>query len=267
MNNSPLQQIVRSVDKALSPMSAGNNNQTTRSKKNGQKENTRSRRQNQRPQNQGSRPSGISRNPGERRRPNNTLSLTRSQFTATSPLNLFNVGAGSTPGGIRVSGRELLGAVTVPIATGVWVASTTFPGTGVASSLNPLAFPRLAAYDPIYEYFKFHKCTFLFQSNQPTTATGEIVMSFDYDPDDTPPASTQAQMRNISATMANIYSDASLEVLSSLSRLPKYECGAAGALQARQGALTVAVEGYSNVAVSTVGYVIAQYDVEFFTPQ
>jgi len=212
----------------------------------------------------------LSRNPGKRSSPDNMLSLTRDQFTATSPLNLFNVHAGSSPGGIRVTGRELVNAVTLPITTGVWAASTTFPGgTAGSSPVNPSVFPRLTAYTPIYEYFVFHKLDFLFQSNQPTTTAGEIILSVDYDPSDAAPASTSAQMRNISSTMANLYSDCSLQCLKSLSRLPRYETASSFALlqQEVQAALTVAVEGYTNASATTVGYIIAQYDVEFFTPQ
>lgn len=71
--------------------------------------------------------------------------------------------------------------------------------------------------------------------------------------------------------MANVYSDASLQLLGSLSRLPKYEClgttTLTEALQQAQGMLTVAVEGYVAAAATTVGYVIGDYDIEFFTPQ
>jgi hypothetical protein len=214
------------------------------------------------------------RNPPSRplRSRDNMLALTRDQFTATSPQNLFSVGPGSTPGGIRVRGRELLSAVTIPITTGVWTASTAFPGlTATFSVIAPSAFPRLVAQAGIYEYFKFHKLSYLFQSNQPTTVAGEIILSIDYDPTDAAPTSTTLQMRNISSTMANVYSDASLQFLGSLSRLPKYECLATTvlteALQQAQGMLTVAVEGYVAAAATTVGYVIGDYDVEFFTPQ
>lgn len=214
---------------------------------------------------------GLARNPGSRRGTDSMLSLTRDQFTATSPLNLFTIKAGSTPGGVRVSGRELISAVNVPIATGVFALSTTFSGAvSTASAITPVVFPRLSAYAPIYEYFVFHKLSYLFQSNQPTTQAGEIILAVDYDPTDAVPTTTAGMMRNISSTMSNIYSDASLQVLKSLSRLPKFECSLGvptEILQQCQGVLTVAVEGYSAAAPSTVGYIIAQYDVEFFTPQ
>lgn len=219
-------------------------------------------------------PRGMrARNPARRTKPDNMLSLTRDQFTATSPLNLFAVGPGSTPGGVRVKGRELISAVSIPAQTGAYTLSTGFTGSATVNNagwVNPINFPRLAAYTPIYEYFVFHKISYLFQSNQPTTQPGEIILSVDYDPTDPPAANTADQMRNISATMANVYSDCSLQVLKDLNRLPRYECSAAPAeiLQQVQAKLQVAVEGLpTTAAATTVGYIIAQYDIEFFTPQ
>jgi len=213
--------------------------------------------------------SGLARDPGLRG--NNALSLTRNQFTATSPLNLFNITAGTSPGGVRVSGRELVSAVTMPIiANGIYTLSTSFSTNVNFGAINPVSFPRLSAYAPIYEYFVFHRLTFYFQSNQPTTGTGSIILSIEYDGTDPVPASTTAQMRNISSTMANLYSDCSLQGLKDLSRIPRFKTDApiaANILQAVQGVLYVATEGYTNAAVSTVGYVVAQYDVEFYTPQ
>jgi hypothetical protein len=124
-------------------------------------------------------------------------------------------------------------------------------------------------YSPIYEWYKFHGATFIFQSNQPTTAAGEVIVCIDYDDTDTPPSSSTGMMRNISSTMANIYSDASLGLVGSLSRLPKYETtpSPSATLQAGQGACYVAVEGVTGTAGAIVGYLIAEYDIEFFTPQ
>lgn len=212
---------------------------------------------------------GLARDPGMRG--NNPLSLTRNQFTATSPLNLFNITRGTTPGGVRVSGRELIASVVIPlVANGGYTLATNFSTNLLAGAINPVTFPRLAAYAPIYEYFIFHKLTYFFQSNQPTTTAGAIILSIEYDGNDPAPASTSAQMRNISSTMANIYSDASLQGLKSLARIDRFVTNAptaANILQSEQGVLYVAVEGYTNLAVSTVGYIIAEYDVEFFTPQ
>jgi hypothetical protein len=202
-------------------------------------------------------------------RQDNYLALTRDQFTATSPLNLFNVGGGSTPGGVRVSGRELVGAVTAPgIIAGVFAQVNV--GAASPFAVNPFSFPRLSSFAPIYEYYRFHKLAFMFQANQPTTAIGEILLAIDYDVKDNAPGSSIAMMRNISSTMANIYSDASLELLASLSRLPKFDINQAVApdvAQVNQASLYVAIEGVTTIAGQGLGYIVAQYDVEFFTPQ
>jgi len=213
----------------------------------------------------------MRRNPGSRRR-DTGLDLTRSQFTATSPLNMFTVERGSTPGGVRVRGRELIGAVSsIAASTGAFALLNVAAaqGTGFQLTLTPFSFPRLQAYSNIYEYFKFHKADVLFQANQPTTAAGEIVVSVDYDVDDTAPADTVSMMRNVSATMANIYSDASLQILGELARLPKFKTGTAvnDSDQNYQAAVYFAQEGVTASAGQGLGYVIIEYDVEFYTPQ
>jgi hypothetical protein len=136
--------------------------------------------------------------------------------------------------------------------------------------MNPTPFPRLAAYNPIYEYFVFHNVTYKFLSNQPTTVAGEVFLCIDYDPTDAVPGNSLAMMRNISSTMSNVYSDCSLQALKSLSRLPRYETDVptTETLQRAQGCLYVGVEGYNNAtAGAAIGYIVAQYDIEFFTPQ
>jgi len=195
--------------------------------------------------------------------------LSRTQFTATSPLNLFNVKSGSTPGGIRVRGREMLGSVLLTsTSTGAWQLATINSGTNVP--LNPTAFPRLFAYSSIYEMYIFHSATFILQSNQPTTATGEWLACIDYDSKDVVPTSSINQMRNISSTMANVYSDMSLVCLKSLSRLPKYnisESSSSDTDQVIQANFYLGIEGYTGTAGAAIGYLIVEYDVEFFTPQ
>lgn len=251
MNNQPsLNNLVKSVTNLVSKLNV--------TRPTGAKRRAKRRR---------SRANGLARNPGQRG--DNSLSLTRSQFTATSPLNLFSITRGSTPGGVRVTGRELIAAVNIGVTTGAFTLSGNFDTATDLGAINPASFPRLAAYAPIYEYFIMHKITYLFQSNMPTTVQGAVVMAIDYDPTDPVPANTAGMMRNISSTMANIYSDATLEGLKSLSRLPRYQTDAPAAetLQSVQGTLYVAVEGFSVTAATAVGYIIAQYDVEFFTPQ
>lgn len=251
----PIDQLVRTLTDALTKPN-GNGAQASRQRR-------------KRSQSKRKKPSNPLTNQLPRDR---SLNLTGTQFTATTPLQLFNVKSGSTPGGIRVKGRELITSVIAPAAlTGQFALASPLNGSNPASRGNPIAFPRLSAYNPIYEYFVIHKITYIFQSNQPTTQPGEVIMCIDYDPTDAAPASTSEMMRNVSSTMSNVYSDNSLEALKSLSRLPKYECWSSldgpEVLQADQYKLFVAFEGVTAANGATLGYVIAEYDVEFFTPQ
>jgi len=198
----------------------------------------------------------------------NQLSLNNVQFTATTPLALLNVTAGSTPGGVRVKGRELIGSVAPGAAlTGVF-AQLNINGT-TPFGLHPANFGRLAAYSPIYEFYKFHSANLIFQANQPTTAIGAVLIAADHDAKDAAPANAVSMMRNVSSTMSNIYSDSSLTVLGSMSRLNKYVCAQSLAPdndQIVQANIYVAAEGVSAALGAVLGYVIISYDVEFFTP-
>jgi hypothetical protein len=247
-----------------------NSNQTS-SNKNQKNVTSRKRKRNRRKKNRGGAVVARgSNNPltqnGIRGPIGQTLSTV--QFTATSPLNLFDVARGSTPGGIRVKGRELIGSVTLSAtSTGAFQLANVASFAFVA--LNPVSFPRLAAYDPIYEYFKFHSATCILQSNQPTTSSGEWLICSDYDINDAVPTTSTGMMRNISSAMANIYSDMSMVVTGSLSRLPKFLSGTSEGTpdQSYQAAIYVGIEGYSGTTGAAVGYLIIEYDVEFFTPQ
>lgn len=238
--------------------------------------NRRGRRAASRSNGNGAAPAGgqrglRARNPGSRplRGQDNNLSLTRSQFTATSPLNLFEVRPASTPGGILVKGRELIGSATAPNAI-AGTYTNLFVAGAYPLAINPVSFPRLSAYVPIYEWYVFRRLSLLFMSNQPTTTAGEVLMCIEYDYKDTAPGSAAGVMRNISSTMANIYSDASLQLVGSLSRLPKFSTSQTTAPdtdQVNQAALYVAVEGVTAATGAILGYVVAQYEIEFFTPQ
>ncbi len=212
-----------------------------------------------------------------RRRANNnvlmpvppTLALTGTQFTATSPLSLFRTSNGTTPGGIKVSGRELIGSATAIAALNGAFAILNINGA-TPFLLNPSTFPRLASYVSIYEWYKFHRVVVRFQPNQSTTAAGEVLLAVDYDVKDAAPTSSVALMRNISSTMSNIYSVNSLEILSSLSRLPKYatsQTSSPDTAQVNQAAVYCAVEGITAAIGTSLGYIVVQYEVEFFTPQ
>jgi len=249
-------------------------NNLTRSSSQKQRKQRNTRKKNPLNRDRGTASRGMRvRDPGTRTpttRRDNMLDLTRDQFTATSPLNLFTIATGSTPGGIRVRGRELVGAATAQSASTGAIFNLLVNGITPPFYINPVNFPRLSAYLPIYEWYKFHKVSVLFQANQPTTAVGELLMCVDYDAKDATPATAVAFMRNITSTMCNIYSDASCQVLGSLSRLPKFATaqGTSSDLdQVNQASLFLAGEGITTASGAGLGYVILQYDIEFFTPQ
>lgn len=199
-----------------------------------------------------------------------TLNLTGPQNTSVDPLSVFKVAPGSTPGGIRAKGREMVGSVNSAAAIVAGAFTLLRVGATTSILLVPATFPRLNAYTPIYEYYKFHTVKYSFVSNQPTTAGGTIMMGVEYDVKDNPPASSIAIMRNLGSTMANIYSAMETRASSLLSRLPKYatsEDTATDIAQINQARLDIACEGITVGAATTFGYLVVEYDVEFFTPQ
>jgi hypothetical protein len=193
--------------------------------------------------------------------------LKNEQFAAYTPLTTFAVTQGSTPGGIRVRGRELVQALPSGLTTLLFGANNTTSAAAV--NILPGNFPRLSAYSSIYEFYKFHKAKIMFQSNQPTTAGGVSMIAVDYDAKDSAPTTSILMMRNISSSMSNIYADNACEVLGSLSRLPKYatsEATSSDNNQVIQAIAWYAFEGVTGVNAAQ-GYLVVEYDVEFFTPQ
>lgn len=232
---------------------------------------------------------GSSKNPSQRRKRSNgkasavvrgasalgthktgPLQLKTEQFATFTPLQTFSIVGGSTPGGIRVRGRELLGAIKSG-ATGAPFGANNVDGVAAVIALNPGSFPRLTAYGPIYEMYKFHRAKVMFQSSQPTTAGGVAELAVDYDSGDAAASaggSTVAMMRQISSCISNVYADCALEVSGNLSRLPRYYCAssASDTTDVNQANILYAFEGVS-AGNTTQGYLVVEYDVEFFTPQ
>jgi len=209
---------------------------------------------------------GNSQNGGVGRR-NGPLKLNTVQWTATNPLENFKVGAGTTPGGCRVRGQELIQTVSSGGTTLLYGADgTTSSGT---ISLSPTVFPRLTGIASTYEMYLFHKAEIFFQSNQPTTTQGVVMVAVDYDAKDVKPTSSITMMKNISSSMANVYSYLEVTVDRRLSRLNKYvvtEESLSDIDQTLQGKIYYAFEGVAATN-APMGYIVIRYDVEFFTPQ
>jgi len=195
--------------------------------------------------------------------------LTRAQFTATSPQNYWEFAKASTPGGLRIKARELVTSVVLSATSTGAFQLANLPSSG-SLTLSPVSFPRLSQIANAFEWYIFHKADILFQSNQPTTATGEILVCADYDAKDTAPTTSVGMMRNITATMSNIYSDASCQALKSLARLPRFSIAVSSSgdvEQLYQALVYVGVEGYTGTSGDSVGYLVIEYDVELFSPQ
>jgi hypothetical protein len=245
----PLGQLVTKVDQLLA--------KTVQPNRGSQKKPKRQR---------GQKPSGLSSNPTNR---DPSLSLTRSQFTATNPQNLWTFNRASTPGGLRLKGRELIGSCTAPSAITGAFTPLDVGSYGANPPLSPVIFPRLVAIASAFEFYIFHKANLIFNANQPTTTSGEILIAVDYDAEDNTPTSSTQLMSNVSATMANIYSDASLQTLKSLSRLPKFvlvEDNNSDKAQTSQAQFFVCAEGVTADSGAGLGYLSIEYDVELFTP-
>lgn len=182
-------------------------------------------------------------------------------------MEQYKVQGGSTPGGARVTGQSLVAALPSGLTTLLFGANNTTSAYGIP--LSPISIPRLASIALTYEFYKFHNCKVKFQSNQPTTAGGVVELAVDHDGKDTAPTTSIAMMRNISSAMANVYSDLEINVPGSLARLPKYivSSDASSDLdQLYQGIVYTAFEGVVGTNAAQ-GYLLIQYDIEFFTPQ
>lgn len=117
--------------------------------------------------------------------------------------------------------------------------------------------------------YVFHSAVIRFQSNQPTTATGVVAIAVDYDAKDALPTNMIGMMRNVSSSMSNVYANSGALVDKRLSRLPKYLTASPSPDldQTIQANVLVASEGIGVAAITTIGYLFIEYDVEFFTPQ
>jgi len=171
----------------------------------------------------------------------------------------FSVAKGSTPGGVRVRGRELVSTVSNG-------ASAAFTVTTV--SLTPSTFPRLSQYGGLFEEYFFHVADIMFQPSMGTQSSGAVSLWVDYDAGD-PSETTQSQAsRNISYAMANVYATCACKFMSSLSRVRRFATSSTGAtsLQVNQALVRVATEGIPAPFNASVGYLFIHYDVEFFAP-
>jgi hypothetical protein len=216
---------------------------------------------------------GGRRNRQPSQRSSTALTLNRTQANVCEPTAFFNVTGASTPGGIRVRGRELIGSLALVAASTGGYVRLSLPGAA-SLALHPSLFPRLTAYCALYEEYKFHSGSAMFRSNRATTVNGVIGMALDYDSfDDSTLVTSMTQIvRNISSVMANVYSDCGFRIDGKLSRGARFLTNTAAAVGVQdtlnnQGRFVIGAEGYTGAVNEAIGYLMIDYDVEFFTPQ
>jgi len=188
------------------------------------------------------------------------LQLRASQTVNFMSANMFAVRQGSTPGGVRLMGREMVQALNNG-------ASSAFSVSGF--NLNPVNLPRLAAYAPIYEEFFFHRANVIFQPSVGTQTAGVVSLWADYDVGDAIEATQVAAAKNITYSISNAYAVNACEILGSLCRLKRFlsiSGATATILQTVQVAVRFASEGIPAPFSAPVGYIFVDYDVEFYVP-
>lgn len=191
------------------------------------------------------------------------LALRHTQEVNFMTPTQFSVQKGTTPGGVRCRGREMLFTV-------VQGASAAFNVQGV--NLTPLSLPRLASMAGIWEEYFFHNSRVMFQPILATTTNGLVSTWFDLDAGDVPEINQSQASRNICYSAANAYAVMSCDCPGSLARLKRFFCTsglASNVLQTLQAQVRVATEGIPLTAVpagATVGFLYLHYDIEFYTP-
>lgn len=190
----------------------------------------------------------------------NVLQLRSSQTVNFMSAQEFKVTTGSTPGGIRVRGREMIAVVSNG-------ASAAFAVTNYI--LGPPTFPRLSAYGGIYEEYFFNRANVIYQPSMGTQLSGAVSLWIDYDPGDVAEVSQILAAKNISYSISNVYAVNACEMLGPLCRLKRFLTTTnafSNPLQVQQAQIRVATEGIPAPFAVTIGYLFVWYDVEFFAP-
>lgn len=182
-----------------------------------------------------------------------------------------SVSQGSTPGGIRMKGRELL--------NGAYSGAGTIGGFGGASltttaivSLHPSRCNRLAQIAKTYDEYFFHSATITFVPNQPTTVPGNFFLGYDPNPGDSAWTSAIMVMSNFNSAMSNTYATSCIQILGKMARTNRFLTDTTVTAeqnlnQIYQGNIHYAFQGWEGIAGTLLGFLVITYDVEFFSPQ
>jgi len=187
--------------------------------------------------------------------------------------------------GIRVRNREIVRSVTRTATTGSipfgadsvgWRfnnAATTEPASPGSGNVGPYMWVGQLA--TLYDKYVIRRLRFEFVPSQPFTATGQVAMYWDSDPEPVLPTSYQQISGNVYATAAHISQPNVLVVRpNQLNRLPQYQTSVAPGSTAND----TGTVGYFNFVnqpgslpsttsgVVALGTIWVEYEIDFINP-
>jgi hypothetical protein len=165
----------------------------------------------------------------------------------------------------RIKHRELIATVTGTVAFTNF--GSFFLNPGLAAT-----FPWLSTQAASWEQYRFHKLCFEYITRAPTSSTGSIVLSPDYDPLDSAPTSEQQAMSYRDASEDAPWKDQEV-ILDPTAMFPlgprKYIrsaiIGGSDLKTYDAGVMHVSTTGQAGT--DAVGKLFVEYEVEFFIPQ
>ena len=192
--------------------------------------------------------------------------------TQEAPVAISEIQQGRTPrisysrngSSCKVSHRERIGT----ILGSVGFATNTFAvNPGLAAS-----FPWLSALAQRFESYRFNRLVYQYRTKSATTATGDVILTLDYDAaDPAPVTSIQAEGYDEFSSAAPWQDINHSSKLANLRKLPTYYVRTE-ALAANQDIKTYDVGNMffcteNQASAALAGYAYVEYEVEFFTPQ
>ncbi len=178
----------------------------------------------------------------------------------------YRILPGSTEGGIRVIGRDLLGtALSATSAAGAAVVQSI--RMGVQGGDNWVT--RLETFASLFDLWKIHKVSATFVSSQPTTAAGQLYLGVSREAPNfySAPTTVAQVMRYLKAAMGPAYANITTETDSQNNQVLWYSTDNGGAADSGSGipaTLIVASDGFASAVVP--GKILLDYDVEFSQP-
>jgi hypothetical protein len=152
-------------------------------------------------------------------------------------------------------------------------------GFGIAHDLpvtpgNPDTFPWLHSIASCFEKYRFHRLRFEFVSSVPTTFFGSIMLMFDTDPQDPPPASYMAMAANRYTVSGQLWNNLTLDIKGIGKRdvdaldwgSYRYTDDREGGWFSRFNSVGKFIQASDAAGESNVGALWVDYDVELISP-